>query len=254
MRTTKQVGDRRRLFGDAGVEPDLRSTGGWCSRSFEPAVAVALAGERTERDPPGELSRHGEELRSHPATRAETQHCGFGSITAPETLREVQDVADVSAAEPIDGLVRITHDDEQPAVAGKPAQQPLLGRIRVLVFVDVDSREPRPQFGGRSVEQLRRLGNEAGVVELIACLENAEVFIEEVAGGDPCRVATVGAKTDQRRTVQTALACTVEQVGNLAREATKWQCGRELSRPARETFAHGVAPEQLADPHLALGA
>src|SRR5262245_50950674 len=62
----------------------------------------------------------------------------FGSR---KLLREAEDSAYVGTAESVDGLVRVTHDDQIPPPARENLQKVDLRRIRVLVFVDEDRGE-----------------------------------------------------------------------------------------------------------------
>ena len=79
-----------------------------------------------------------------------------------EDLLEVEDPLGVGAAEPVDGLVRITHRDHLCTVGGQLLQQGHLRRIGVLVLVDEDRaqctdrgrRVPTQQIGG-PVDHLR---------------------------------------------------------------------------------------------------
>ena len=54
---------------------------------------------------------------------------------------KVQDIADVGAAEFIDGLIVISHNTEIFVSAGKKADQLKLGAVGILVFVDHDIAE-----------------------------------------------------------------------------------------------------------------
>ncbi len=70
---------------------------------------------------------------------AERDHRRPGAPSACGNVgREVEDAADVGAAEPVDRLVGVADDDEVAAVAGERPQQGDLAGVGVLVLVDED--------------------------------------------------------------------------------------------------------------------
>ena len=69
----------------------------------------------------------------------EHHHGGVG-----ERLLELEDVADVSAPEGIDGLVGITHDGDLTVLFGELEHKIVLNGVGVLILVDEDVTEAMP--------------------------------------------------------------------------------------------------------------
>src|SRR5690242_7930663 len=86
------------------------------------------AGVRADHDV-GEI----EDLRRRPIVHLEPNH---GRVR--ETLVEVDDVADVSAAPSVDGLIVITDHADVAVLSAKELDQLVLRAIRVLILVDED--------------------------------------------------------------------------------------------------------------------
>ena len=92
-----------------------------------------------------DLRRDRADDRPEPA-RATQDHdrCAVAGSRA-ERLREAQQAANVRTAEPVDGLVGVTHRDERGLRHHERLQQGDLQRVGVLVLVDVDGPELPPQ-------------------------------------------------------------------------------------------------------------
>ena len=84
-------------------------------------------------------------------------------------LAEVEDVADVGAAKPIDRLVVVADDDHVAVLLGELIDEHVLRPVRVLVLVDEHVPEAVAPFGKRfliGVEKLDQLHDQ--VVEVQA--------------------------------------------------------------------------------------
>ena len=62
-------------------------------------------------------------------------------LRAAEVALELEDVADVGAAERVDRLVGVADREDVPVLAGEQLQEPVLRVVRVLVLVDEDVAE-----------------------------------------------------------------------------------------------------------------
>ncbi len=88
---------------------------------------------------PGRDALGGQQQVTTEATgRAEHGDVGLLPVGAPEGRGEVEDAADVGAAERVDRLVRVADDGEVAAVARELAEQRHLAGVGVLVLVDED--------------------------------------------------------------------------------------------------------------------
>ncbi len=64
-------------------------------------------------------------------------------------LAEVEDVADVGAAKPVDRLVVVAHHRDVAVLRRQQVDQHVLRAVGVLVLVDEDMAKPVPPFGQR---------------------------------------------------------------------------------------------------------
>ena len=71
-----------------------------------------------------------------------------------EVALEVEDVADVGAAEAVDRLVVVADHHQVAVLAGEQLQQPVLGVVGVLVLVDEDVAEGAAPALADVLEQL----------------------------------------------------------------------------------------------------
>ena len=96
---------------------------------------------------------------------------------------EVEDVAQVGAAPGVDRLVVVAHDAQVVMRGGERPDDPVLGRVRVLVLVDVEVAPARLVAGedlGLGLEQAHGLDEEVVEVEGAGGPQALSV-----AGGDP---------------------------------------------------------------------
>ena len=118
-------------------------------------------------------------------------------LSASEVLLELEDVADVGAAERIDGLVGIADDADVAVLAAEELKQPVLRVVRILVLVDEDVAERLlPAFPslGEPLEHLD--GQHEQVVEVDRVRRSEALLVLAVdlgdgllvEGGDPLRV------------------------------------------------------------------
>ena len=100
---------------------------------------------------------------------------------AAEVALEVEDVADVGAAERVDRLIGVPDGEHVPVLRGEKLEQAVLGVVRVLVLVDEDVAERRlPALEGLG-EPLEHLDREHQHV----------VEVDRVRGEEPLLVALV---------------------------------------------------------------
>ena len=114
-------------------------------------------------------------------------------------LLELHDVADVGAAEGVDGLVRVADDGQlgrAGAFADDLAHQRVLGVVGVLVFVDQDVPEAAPVgLGerGEGPEHVDRLGDQVIEVHGVGLAQPLRVALEDLGDGLLEGVVVVGA-------------------------------------------------------------
>ncbi len=102
-----------------------------------------------------------------------------------EVALEVEDVADVGIAEPVDRLVLVAHDHQIAVLGGEQLQQPVLGPVRVLVLVDQDLAERVPPAVADLLEQLERVDRaDQEVVEVHRVRGQHPFLVEGVGRGD----------------------------------------------------------------------
>ena len=98
-----------------------------------------------------------------------------------EVALEVEDVADVGAAEGVDRLIRVADGAEVPVLGREQLQQPVLRVVRVLVLVDEDVAE-------RLAPALQRLGE---ALEHVDGQVQQVVEVDRVRGEEPALVQLV---------------------------------------------------------------
>jgi hypothetical protein len=102
-----------------------------------------------------------------------------------EVALELEDVADVGAAERVDRLVRVPHDHDVPVLFGQELEQPVLRVVRVLVLVHEDVAERLLPALLRLGEPLQDLdGQHQEVVEVDRVRAEEPPLIEVVDVGD----------------------------------------------------------------------
>ena len=114
-------------------------------------------------------------------------------------LLELHDVADVGAAEGVDGLVRVADDGQlgrAGAFADDLAHQRVLGVVGVLVFVDEDVPEAAAVGVGErreGPEHVDRLGDQVIEVHGVGLAQPLRVALEDLGDGLFEGVVVVGA-------------------------------------------------------------
>ena len=106
-------------------------------------------------------------------------------LRAAEVALEFHDVADVRAAEGVDGLVRVADREDVLVLAGEELQEPVLGVVRVLVLVHEHVAEgllPLLARLGKAVEHLH--GEHEEVVEVSGVRVEQPALVELVDVGD----------------------------------------------------------------------
>ncbi|PPS80618.1 hypothetical protein BZZ08_05804 [Streptomyces sp. MH60] len=139
-------------------------------------------------------------------------------------------------------------------------QQPYLGRVGVLVLVDVH----RVVLGGQLRGDLGAAGEEHravdqfGVVEHALEVEHVEVLGEEEGGGTPVGAADAPGEGPERVRAESQFAAAGEHRADLVGEAPCGQAGPQLVGPAHmgepQPFQVHLAGEQLAHRHVLLRA
>ena len=106
-------------------------------------------------------------------------------LRAREVALELEDVADVGAAERVDRLVRVADGADVPVLAAEQLEQPVLRVVRVLVLVDEDVAERLlPALAGFR-EALQHLDREhEQVVEVHRVRPEHSPLVERVDVGD----------------------------------------------------------------------
>ncbi len=106
-------------------------------------------------------------------------------VRPAEVLLEVEDVADVRAAEGVDRLVRIADGEDVAVLGGEQLQEPVLRVVRVLVLVDEDVAEgglPALEGLGEALEHVD--GEHQHVVEVDGVRGEQPALVELVHLGD----------------------------------------------------------------------
>ncbi len=175
-------------FGPLGVEGADRdpalAQGPRLGHRLEERRARLLGDRPRQPQPPGHALGRDQDPRTEPAGSPERHHAGRLPIGPRKLGREVEDAAYFGAAESVDRLVRVADDREIPAVAGDRPEQRNLAGVGVLVLVDEDVSEPRPQLLAVGLGLDRGPANEIGVVGGALVVEVGEVLVEEEAGRD----------------------------------------------------------------------
>ena len=98
---------------------------------------------------------------------------------------ELEDVADVGAAERVDGLKIVADDGQVAGLPGEQLQQPVLGAVRVLVLVDEHPAEDPAVLLADVVEELEQVdGADEQVVEVHRARLDHPPLVEPVGVGD----------------------------------------------------------------------
>ncbi len=139
-------------------------------------------------------------------------------------------------------------------------QQPYLGRVGVLVLVDVH----RVVLAGQPRGDLRAAGEEHGAVDEFRVVEHAlevehvEVLGEEDGGGTPVGAARAPGEGSQGFRAETQLTAAGEHRADLVGEAPRRQAGAQFVGPAHVgqagPFQVDLPGEQLAHRHVLLRA
>ena len=106
-------------------------------------------------------------------------------VRAGEVVLELEDVADVGAAEAVDRLVRVADREDVAVLLGEELEQAVLGVVRVLVLVDEDVAEgllPLLAGLGEALEHVDR--EEEHVVEVDGVRGEEALLVEVVDLGD----------------------------------------------------------------------
>lgn len=133
-------------------------------------------------------------------------------------------------------------------------QQPHLGRVGVLVFVDEDGVVARGEFvgDGGAVGEEDRAVDEFGVVEDAVQVEDVEVFGEEGGGGLPVGAADAAGEGVECGRSQAQFTAAGEDGAYLVGEASGGQAGPQFVGPADMGEA-GLLQVDLADEQFAYG-
>ena len=115
--------------------------------------------------------------------------------------------------------MRVADDGEVAAVARQGAEQRHLARVGVLVLVDEDVAEPRPQLVAVGLGLDDRAPDQVGVVDGALAVEDVEVLVEEEPGGDVLGQVGLEPELLQGRPVEPLLAGAGEHRLHLAGEA-----------------------------------
>ncbi len=208
-------------------------------------IAVGAYGggrEAGEGHAAGEEAGGGQQVRAGAPGGGEDLDGRRGAVDTGKGVREVEDAVDVAAAEGVDRLVRVAEGDEGTAVPRQGAQQPQLGRVRVLVLVHVDRVVPGGQLRGH----LRAFGQQHGpvhelrVVQHPARVQHVQVLREEGRRRTPVRAARAAREVGERAGAQPQLAAAREDGAHLVGEPARGQARAQLVGPA-----HAAAPRAL---------
>lgn len=238
--------------------------------------ADRVGGQPGQGHPAGE--QPGRREQSGPGAAGGGEHAhGCGAPVRPaEGVREVEDAVHVGAPERVDRLVGVAEGDQRPSaarirtalpvvprrappVARQRVQQAHLGRVGVLVLVDVH----RVIAPGQPLRHLGALGeqdravDQLGVVQDALGVEDVEVLGEELGRRRPVRAAGAAGEGGQRVRAETQFTAAGQHRAHLVGEASGGQAGPQLVRPADVGQALllqvELAREQLADGDVLLG-
>ncbi len=173
-------------------------------------------------------------------------------LRAREGGVEVQHVVDVSAAEGVDRLVRVSEGDQRAAAPGQGPQQPQLRGVRVLVLV----HEDRVVGGGqrrRALGEEHRAVQELGVVQRPLHVEDVQVLGEEGGRRLPVGASDAVGEGAEGLRAESQLAGAGEDRPDLVGEAAGGERGPQVVRPADRTDP-ALALQEGADHHVLLGA
>ncbi len=186
-----------------------------------------LAGRRVDgarqREPAGDPLRGEQEPRPEAARRPQRDHVGRRAVGAWERGGELQDAPHLGAAERVDRLVRVAHRHQVAPVAGQRAQQGHLPGVGVLVLVDEDVLEPRPQLVAVHLRLDRGSADQVGVVGEALVVEVGEVELQEPARGHELGQVVLLPQPRQRLTVEPLLPGAGEHGVHLTCEAASAQ-------------------------------
>ena len=220
----EQVGEVLGLgaVGVVGEEVDPARVGVGGGRGGEP---LARGPEGRLRQPGGDVLRRTEDAVAETAGGAEHERRGPPAVGAAELVGELEDAADVGAAERVDGLVRVTDDRQVAAVTGQRPQQRDLGRVGVLVLVDEDVAQLLPDHVAHRLvgvlEQPDGGGDQAGVVEQVLVGRDHVVLLHEGGRRHELRHPFGLAEPAQRLGAQTFLLGPGHHLGDLRGEAAR---------------------------------
>ena len=102
------------------------------------------------------------------------------SVRAGEVALELEDVADVGAAEAVDRLVRVADHEDVAVLLGEELEQAVLGVVRVLVLVDEDVAERLLPLLARLREALEDVDREQEQVVEVDGVRGEEALLVEV--------------------------------------------------------------------------
>ena len=172
-----------------------------------------------------------------------------------ESGPELEQAADLGAAEAVDGLVGVADHDEVTAVPGDRGQQPLLGGVGVLVLVDHDEVEAgaqrRPPGRGLGVDD--GAVHQLGVVEGAELVEHGQVVVEEARRRGPVGPAPgLRRHPGEVRRLEAEAPGPGEQRADLVGEAARAQGDAEVVGPVAAPVGP-VACEHVAHDDVLLG-
>ncbi len=250
--------------------------------------ADPVGGQPGQRHPAGQQPGRGEQAGPGAARGGEDAHGRGGPVRAPEGVREVEDAVHVGAPERVDRLVGVAERDQRPPAPALPrtppvrggfsaprvygaragcappvpcqrVQQAHLGRVGVLVLVDVHRVVAVGQFGRHlgALREQHRPVHQLGVVQDPLGVEDVEVLREELGRRRPVRAAGAAGEGGQRVRAEPQLTAAGQHGAHLVREAAGGQAGAQLGRPADMGQALllqvELAREQFADGDVLLG-
>ncbi len=118
-----------------------------------------------------------------------------------KVLLELEDVAHVRGAEPVDALVRVADHADVPVLLGEEPRDLVLGQVRVLVLVDEDVVEPLAivlEHVRAAAQQPHRVGEQVVEVHRVRSLQAP--LVERVEIRDAPAVGITVAETVLART------------------------------------------------------
>ncbi|CAM5567894.1 hypothetical protein SCYAM73S_06193 [Streptomyces cyaneofuscatus] len=211
--------------------------------------ADGVGGQPGQRHPAGEQPGRGEQFGAGAAGGGEDADGGGGAVGPPEGVGEFEDAVHVGAPERVDRLVRVAEGHQRaPAprvraaspVPGQRVQQAYLGRVGVLVLVDVH-RVVRPRQLRRDLRALREQHRAVDQLRVVRARPGRRARPGTRRGTGPPRSSPAGPCGGRRRRARPARG-PVHGCGRARRAPRRRSRGWSGRRAARRASGRGPGP------------